>query len=105
MKRYRTFSIQALCVFACVALFLVAAGLAAVEVSTTGTVYADTWDDKDNVIGVVIETHDGEFYNVSEDGKGKDLLKLVDKNVKVTGVIEDMGGEKIITVVTYEVME
>jgi hypothetical protein len=105
MKRNRTFSIQALCVFACVAPFLVAAGLAAVEVSITGTVYANLWDGKDNVIGVVIETHDGEIYNVSDDGRGKELFTLVDKNVKVIGVVEDIGGEKVITVMAYEVME
>jgi hypothetical protein len=105
MKRHRTFSIQALWVFACVAPFLVTASVAAVEESITGTVYANLWDGKDNVLGVVIEAHDGEYYNVSEDGRGKELFKLVDKNVKVTGVVEDMGGEKVITVVTYEVME
>ena len=105
MKRNRTFSIQALCVFACVAPFLVAAGLAAVEVSITGTVYADDWDDKGNVTVVVIETADGELYYVSDYAKGKELLKLVDKNVKATGVVDDSSGEKIIMVMAYEVTE
>ena len=105
MKRNRNFLIVVLCAFACVALFSATAGLAAVEMSITGTVYADDWDAKDNVIAVVIETADGESYNVSDDAKGKELFKLVDKNVKVTGVVEDTGGEKIITVMAYEVME
>jgi len=105
MKRNRNLSTPMICAFACVALFSATAGVAAVDVSITGTVYANLWDGKDNVIGVVIETHDGEFYNVSEDGRGKELFTLVDKNVKVIGVVEDIGGEKVITVMTYEVMQ
>lgn len=105
MKRKRNFSILVLFGFACVALLLATAGPAAVEVSITGTVYADEWDDKDNLIAVVIETADGDVYNVSDHGKGKELLKLVDKNVRATGTVEETDGEKIITVMAYEVME
>jgi hypothetical protein len=54
---------------------------------------------------VVIETPDGELYYVSDDAKGKELLKLVDKNVKLTGVIDDTGGERTITVMSHEVVE
>ena len=104
MKRNRNLSIFALCASACIAFFS-ATAVGAVEVSIAGTVYADDWDAKDNVIAVVIETADGESYNVSDDAKGKELFKLVDKNVKVTGVVEDTDGEKIITVKAYEVME
>jgi hypothetical protein len=105
MKRNRYSSILALYAFACIVLFSAAAGLAAVETSITGTVYADDWDDKGNVTLVVIETADGEIYYVSDDAKGKELLKLVDKSVKVTGVVEDTGGEKTVTVMVYEIME
>ncbi len=106
MKRYKNLFILVLGVFLCVAFFSSTSILAAVEVSITGTVFADDWDDKDNVIAVVIETADGETYNVSDDAKGKELFKLVDKNVKVTGtVVEDIDGEKVITVMAYEVME
>ena len=42
---------------------------------------------------------------VSDDPKGKQLLKLVGKNVKVTVVVEDTGVEKIITVIPCEIME
>jgi len=105
MKRNRHFSILAVCAFACVALLSAAAGLAAVEASIMGTVYADDWDDKGNVTLVVIETADGELYYVSDDAKGKELLKLVEKNVKVTGVIDDAAGEKTITVMAYEIIK
>jgi len=70
MKRNRYSSILALYAFACIVLFSAAAGLAAVETSITGTVYADDWDDKGNVTLVVIETADGEIYYVSDDAKG-----------------------------------
>ena len=105
MKRKGKFSILALCAFVCLSLLYAAAVSTAAEESITGTVYADDWDDKGNVTLVVIETADGELYYVSEDAKGKELLKLVEKDVKVTGVVEDAGGEKIITVVSYEIMD
>jgi len=106
MKRNRNLFILVLCVFACVALFSSTASLAPVEVSISGTVHADDWDDKGNVIAVVIETAEGELYNVSYDAKGKELLKLVHKNVKVTGtVVQDIDGEKVITVMASEVIK
>lgn len=106
MKKNRYLSILALCLFAFAILFSSTVGLTAVEMSFTGMVFADDWDDDDNVTAVVIETAEGELYNVSENAKGKELFKLVDKNVKVTGtVIEDIDGEKVITIMAYEVME
>ena len=105
MKLKRDFLILVVCVFAWFFLFSTTSGLAVAEVSITGTVYAENWDDKDNVTEVVIETADGEPYYVSNDGRGKELLKLVEKKVKATGVVEDTGGEKIIRVMAYEVME
>jgi hypothetical protein len=105
MKLGRKFFGLVLCFFACVVLFSATAGPVVAEVSITGTVYADDWDHEGKVDLVVIETPEGELYYVSGDAKGKELLKLVEKNVKVTGVIDDTGGERIIKVMTYEVVE
>ena len=105
MKLKRAFFILLFCAFAWAALFSTTSLLAVAEVSITGTVYAEDWDNKDNVTEVVIETDDGDLYYVSNDGRGKELLKLVEKNVKVTGVVEDTGGEKIIRVMAYEITE
>ena len=105
MKRNRNFSILVLCFFAWVTLFSTAAELAAAEVSITGTVYPDDWDDKGNVVLVVVETSDGEIYYVSGDAKGKELFKLVEKNVRVSGIVKDAGGEKVITVEKYEILK
>jgi len=105
MKRGRNFLALLLCSFACVVLFSAMAGPVVAEVSITGTVYADDWDDKGNVTLVVIETADGEIYYVSGDAKGKELLKLVEKNVRVSGIVEDAGDEKVITVKKYEILK
>lgn len=105
MKRNRNFSILALCFFAWITLFSAATALAVAEVSITGTVYADDWDDKGNVALVVVETSDGEIYYVSGDAKGKELFKLVEKNVRVSGIVEDAGGEKVITVKKYKILQ
>lgn len=104
MKRNRNLSIFALCASACIAFFS-ATAVGAVEVSIAGTVYADDWDDKGNVTVVVIETADGELYYVSEDAEGKQLFKLIEKNVKATGIVEDTGGDRVITVMAYEIIK
>ncbi len=105
MKVKRDLLILVVCAFVWAALLSTTSGLSAAEVSITGTVYAENWDDKDNVTEVLIETEDGEPYYVSNDGRGKELLKLVEKTVKATGVVEDGGGKKIIRVMAYEVTE
>ncbi len=84
-----------------------AAGVSAGStVTITGTVYGNEWDDQERPTAVVIETADGEEYRVSAEGKGKELLKLDDKNVKATGVVvEDSEGQKTIKVTAYEIVE
>jgi hypothetical protein len=105
MKRNRNFSILVLWFFAFIILFSAAPPLAVAEVSVTGTVYADDWDDKGNVALVVVETADGEIYYVSGDATGKELFKLVEKKVRVSGTVEDTGDEKVITVKKYEILK
>jgi hypothetical protein len=74
-------------------------------VTVRGTVVEDDWDDDDNVIAVAISS-DEEYYVVDKRGKGKDLLKLVDKEVEVKGTVkEDEDGNRIITVRSYQVLE
>ncbi len=81
-------------------------GDAAEQINVAGTVWEDEWDDYDNVTAVVIEADDGEEYLVSNEGKGKELLTLGGRNVKVTGVVdEEVDGWKTITVKAYAVIE
>ena len=105
MKRKGYFAIFALCSFVWITLFYAAPALVVAEVQITGTVYADDWDDKGNVTLVVVETSDGEIYYVSGDATGKELFKLVEKNVRVMGTVEDAGDEKVITVKKYEILK
>jgi len=73
------------------------------EVTITGTVVAASWDDNDKVIAVSIETDD-ELYYVSDNPIGKQLLELLDKKVKVTGIAgEDKDGNRTITVESYKI--
>jgi hypothetical protein len=75
------------------------------EVQLKGTVFATDYDDKENVIAVSILEVGGEEYFVVNDEVGSQLLKLVDKNVKVTGVIDvDKDGKKRIRIKKYELV-
>ncbi|UCG12523.1 MAG: hypothetical protein JSU72_18870 [Deltaproteobacteria bacterium] len=76
------------------------------EVEITGTVFATEWDANDNVTAVVIATEDGEEIAVSPSGKGMELLKLDEKNVKATGsIVTDEEGRKTINITRYIVQE
>ncbi|NIO03034.1 MAG: hypothetical protein GTN74_00035 [Proteobacteria bacterium] len=89
------------------ALSIAAGDLFASEtVTITGTVYEDDWDQNDKPIAVVIEANDGEEYWVASEGKGEEIFKLGEKDVKATGVVvEDSEGRKTIKVTAYEIME
>jgi len=76
------------------------------EVEIAGTVFASEWDANDNVTAVVIATEEGEEIAVSHSGKGIELLKLEERNVKATGsVVTDEEGRKTITITKYIVQE
>lgn len=102
MLRKKTL-LRVLCVFAIVSLLGAVPLFAATEeVEIIGTVFGTAWDASDNATAVVIATYDGEEITVSNSGKGTELLKLEDKNVKVAGfVAEDEEGKKTITVTRY----
>ena len=99
--------LRVLCVFAIVTLLGAVPLFAATEeVEIIGTVFGTAWDANDNATAVIIATDDGEEIAVSNSGKGTELLKLEDKNVKVSGFIaEDEGGKKTITVTRYLLQE
>ena len=48
---------------------------------------------------------DDKVYEVGDNEKGDELVKLVGKKVKVTGTVEEDDGKKVITVTSYEVIE
>jgi hypothetical protein len=76
------------------------------EVEISGTVFAAEWDANDNVTAVVIATEEGEEIAVVNSGKGMELLKLDEKNVRATGSIAmDEEGRKTIIVTKYIIQE
>ena len=96
-----------LCILAIVALMGSLPLFAATEeVEIAGTVFASEWDAKNNVTAVVIATEEGEEIAVSPSGKGTELLKLEEKNVKATGsIVTDQEGRKTINITKYIVQE
>jgi len=73
------------------------------EVTVTGYVRATDWDWQDDVSGISIETHDDEEYAVDPNGLEEFLFGEVDREVELTGAIEEDGdGTKCITVTSYE---
>ena len=73
-------------------------------VTFKAAVYPVGWDEKGNVTDVSLLTIDGTEVFVVHNAVGDELLKLVEKNVNVTGpVLEDKDGKKKITVYKYEI--
>ena len=73
------------------------------EVTVTGYVRATDWDWQDHVSGISIEAHDDEEYAVDPNGLEEFLFGEVDREVELTGAIEEDGdGTKRITAISYE---
>ena len=74
-------------------------------VTFKGTVFAVDSDSNGNVIAVSILDVTGEEYFVIRDEIGDKLLKLVDKNLKATGVLyKDEDGKKRIKVLKFDIV-
>ena len=102
MLRKKTL-LRVLCVFAIVTLLGTVPLFAGTdEVEIIGTVFGTEWDANDNATAVIIATEDGEEVIVSSSGKGIELLKLEEKNVKASGFVAvNEEGMKTITVNKY----
>ena len=74
------------------------------RVKIVGYVDPHEWDDQGELIRVSIFSDD-ERYVVACEGKGKELLDLVDAEVEVTGHIRHVDSEPVLTVVHYEPVE
>ena len=74
------------------------------EEAIIGTVTVANKDAGGKVTAVKIVADEGE-YLVADNDKGKELLALVDKDVDVSGTIKSNGGNKTITVTSFEVIE
>ena len=62
------------------------------------------------IIGTVnsdfqIVTDNNQVYEIGDNEKGDELAKLVDKKVSAMGIVEEADGEKVLLVISYEVIE
>jgi hypothetical protein len=68
------------------------------QVSIKGILIPVDWDDKGNVIKAAILTANEDEYIVEENEKGKKMLSLMRRVVKVGGVVREEAGNKLIKV-------
>jgi hypothetical protein len=88
----------------CIMLAFAANLFAAGAVTITGTVYPSVLDDNANPTEVVIMNEAGDFA-VVDNATGRQLLKLVGKDVQVFGVVKkDDQGRRTITISKYTIM-
>ena len=67
----------------------------------TGVIIPADWDQDGRITGVAISTHDEDEYLVQGRAKGTELVRLLRKEVEVTGWAELDQGKKTITVKDY----
>lgn len=63
-----------------------------------GIIIPVNWDAKGNVTGMAIATHREEEYIIEDDGKSAKLISFLRQEVKITGVLKNKGGKKIIKI-------
>ena len=87
---------KVLCIFVVVLIAMVSAiAVAAEDVTITGTVNES----------YQIVDDSGTVYDVAESEKGNDVVELIGKKVEVMGTVVDDDGTKVITIVSYKVIE
>ncbi|MBN1847648.1 MAG: hypothetical protein JW932_03605 [Deltaproteobacteria bacterium] len=75
------------------------------EITISGFITPEQWDDDDNVIAIGISTDD-EDYVIELNKLGEELFDFIDEDVEVTGFIrEDKDGTKHITISNYEILD
>lgn len=79
---------------------LMIAFLAGPAISTDSVTIIGTVNDNYQIV-----TDNGQAYAIAEGKKGDELVELVGKKVKATGIADEVDGEKIIEVTSYEVIE
>lgn len=75
------------------------------EHTITGVVIPEDWDANDNVIRVGIKTSDHREYVIEYNRLGRELMSLIDRQVRVKGrVRERLDGEFMLNVDSYELI-
>ena len=94
MKRHKKFLLTGLCAVFTIALIFGVAFSGETKV-ITGTVNDD----------YEIVTDEGTVYTVEVGEVGDEVVELVGRKVKVTGIVEESEGEKMITVTSYVIID
>jgi hypothetical protein len=76
-------------------------------ISTKGVVVPADWDENGMVIAIAISTHEEDEYLIDHrDKKGKDLLKMIQQEIEVVGLLKKaIKGRSMIKVKSYRVTE
>ena len=75
-------------------------------VKMRGIITASEWDEANKVTGITLSTVDEQEFRIHQDNLGKQLLRLLQKEVEVSGEVgEDGRGSKTLMVRAYEVKE
>jgi hypothetical protein len=102
----KKFAITTICLIMFSFLFTTSLFATEAEVITITGIVIGLYDDADKLVLVSIQdSDDGSFHDVSPQGKGNELLDLIDKKVKVTGIIvKDEDGFEILNVQSYTIL-
>ncbi|MGA8753812.1 hypothetical protein [Candidatus Deferrimicrobium sp.] len=104
MKRKKGLSVFVVCTLLLFGLAGMAWGYDENVVTFKAAVYPAGSDEKGNVTDASLLTVDGTEIFVVHNAVGDELLKLVEKNINVTGaILIDKDGKKRITVYKYEI--
>ena len=75
------------------------------EITISGFITPEQWDDDDNVIAIGISTDDDD-YVIELNKLGEELFDFLDEDVEVTGFVrEDKDGTKHLTISNYEILD
>ncbi len=72
-------------------------------ITTKGIVVPAEWDENGNVVAVAVSTYDEDEYLIDiQSKKGKELMGIMRKKIRVTGEIRSVAKDrKIMTVIAY----
>lgn len=70
-----------------------------------GVVIPVEWDAKGKVLAVAISARDESEYRVEKRGEGANLMRLIHREVKVTGEVTEQSGRKTIRVEACRLQE
>lgn len=68
-----------------------------------GIVIPVEWDAKGNVVAAAVSTYDEELYLIDGQDKGKELMRFMQQQVEVSGVVNKEESKKVIRVAEYRV--